>query len=258
MIMLNGVFDTGSCTRSSTRWSTKACGSAATCGSTRRSLAHMVENNVDGDGRPLRHQSWERVLAVLDQGQLGSCTGNAGTGALGTQPFYDAVGKDVLPDADRRAAAREVRGPAVRGRHGGRRVSRRVPARGHRLVGARHLQGAQDARHDQGLPLGAQRLRLPAPAADRAGPAGHALVQRVLHPTARDSSTPTRTGRPAASPAATRSRPSASSWTRRTRSTASITYVNSWGTSWGDAGRFRMRLSTYEKLSGVDLKQYRV
>jgi hypothetical protein len=35
-----------------------------------------------------------------------------------------------------------------------------------------------------------------------------------------------------------------------------ITYVNSWGTAWGDAGRFRMRLRTYEQLSGVDLKQY--
>lgn len=37
-----------------------------------------------------------------------------------------------------------------------------------------------------------------------------------------------------------------------------ITYVNSWGTSWGDGGRFRMRLRTYEQLNGIDLKQYRV
>lgn len=37
-----------------------------------------------------------------------------------------------------------------------------------------------------------------------------------------------------------------------------ITYVNSWGDNWGDAGRFRMRLRTYEQLNGVDLKQYRI
>lgn len=37
-----------------------------------------------------------------------------------------------------------------------------------------------------------------------------------------------------------------------------ITYANSWGAHWGDAGRFRMRLRTYEQLSGIDLKQYRI
>src|SRR3954466_11653115 len=63
----------------------------------RRSLAHMVENDVAAMGHHLRNTSWERVLPVLDQGHLGSCTGNAGTGALGTQPFYDAVGAPVLP-----------------------------------------------------------------------------------------------------------------------------------------------------------------
>src|SRR5206468_3322308 len=50
--------------------------------------------------RGLKDQSWERVIAVLDQGQLGSCTANAGTGALGTQPFYDAVGRETLPSTD--------------------------------------------------------------------------------------------------------------------------------------------------------------
>ena len=70
-----------------------------------RSLAHMIENDVQEMGKPLAPREWERVLAVLDQGQLGSCTGNAGTGALGTQPFYDAVGRRVLPGTD--AAAGE-------------------------------------------------------------------------------------------------------------------------------------------------------
>ena len=37
-----------------------------------------------------------------------------------------------------------------------------------------------------------------------------------------------------------------------------ITYVNSWGTGWGDSGRFRMRLRTYEQMSGIDLKKYQL
>src|SRR5262249_12546191 len=37
-----------------------------------------------------------------------------------------------------------------------------------------------------------------------------------------------------------------------------ITYVNSWGSNWGDSGRFRMRLRTYEQLTRGDLKQDRM
>jgi C1A family cysteine protease len=35
-----------------------------------------------------------------------------------------------------------------------------------------------------------------------------------------------------------------------------ITLCNSWGSSWGDVGRFRMRLKTASQLGGVDLKQF--
>ena len=70
-----------------------------------RSLAHMVENDAKAMSGPLQDQHWERVLPILDQGKLGSCTGNAGTGALGTQPLYDAVGKSVLPATKSKTAA---------------------------------------------------------------------------------------------------------------------------------------------------------
>jgi hypothetical protein len=70
-----------------------------------RSLTYMVENDVRAMSTALQSQEWERVLVILDQGHLGSCTGNAGTGALGTQPFYDAVGHKVLPAPDDGQAA---------------------------------------------------------------------------------------------------------------------------------------------------------
>jgi len=34
---------------------------------------------------------WERRTPILDQGDVGACTGNALTGALGTGPLYDAL-----------------------------------------------------------------------------------------------------------------------------------------------------------------------
>lgn len=36
-------------------------------------------------------KSWRRYTPILDQGQLGSCTGNAMCGLLGTAPFYGSL-----------------------------------------------------------------------------------------------------------------------------------------------------------------------
>lgn len=43
------------------------------------------------EGLTLRSVRHARRIPVLDQGQLGSCTGNAGIGCLGTDPFYATV-----------------------------------------------------------------------------------------------------------------------------------------------------------------------
>ena len=42
--------------------------------------------------RTLRSVDHQREIPILDQGNLGSCTGNAGTGLLGTEPFYSEAG----------------------------------------------------------------------------------------------------------------------------------------------------------------------
>jgi hypothetical protein len=51
-----------------------------------RSLNYLVE--PDGTVATAR---WNRLIPVLDQGSVGSCTGNAATGALGTEPDYDSL-----------------------------------------------------------------------------------------------------------------------------------------------------------------------
>src|SRR4051794_20743640 len=57
----------------------------------------MVENEARAMSHHLRRTPWERVLPGLDPGHLGAGTGNAGTGARGTQPIYEPVGAAVLP-----------------------------------------------------------------------------------------------------------------------------------------------------------------
>ena len=45
----------------------------------------------DTSGLSIVSAKHTRRISVLDQGQLGSCTGNAGIGCLGTDPYYDVT-----------------------------------------------------------------------------------------------------------------------------------------------------------------------
>jgi len=221
-----------------------------------RSLAHMVENNVHEMGQPLRSCRWERVLTVLDQGQLGSCTGNAGTGALGTQPFYNTVGRTVLPAPDDAAAAEGFAvqlyadATAADGYPGnyppddtgssGLAICKVLTSRG-TIGGYRWARTAygflrllQSGPVLQGMPW-YNAFFTPDPQgfidsdpnwASSGVAGGHEVEAVAVELDAADAFS------------------------------SVITYVNSWGARWGDSGRFRMRLRTYEQLNGIDLKQY--
>lgn len=52
-----------------------------------RSASYLVEE----DGT-VASASWSRKIPILDQGQVGSCTGNATVGVLGTEPDFEALG----------------------------------------------------------------------------------------------------------------------------------------------------------------------
>lgn len=53
-----------------------------------RSLQYLVEAADVNTLKSVRHS---RRVPIFDQGQLGSCTGNAAVGCLGTDPFYDTL-----------------------------------------------------------------------------------------------------------------------------------------------------------------------
>ena len=221
-----------------------------------RSLEHMIENRIEEMTHPVHTKEWERVLVILDQGKLGSCTGNAGTGALGTQPFYDAVGKKVLPSPK---DALEAEGFAVKlyedatvvdgypgtyppddtGSSGlaiCKVLKSRGTIKGYRYARSAHgfLQLLQRGPVLQGMPWynaffnpnGQAFIDADANWASSGLAGGHEVEAVGVEVDTKDVFN------------------------------SVITYANSWDTTWGDAGRFRMRLRTYEQLHSVDLKQY--
>lgn len=76
-----------------------------------RHINHDSESRryaFDTSGLSIVSAKHVRRIPVLDQGQLGSCTGNAGIGCLGTSPFYETLADiiDGRGEAFPRAGAR--------------------------------------------------------------------------------------------------------------------------------------------------------
>lgn len=221
-----------------------------------RSLAYMVENSVHEMGRRLHDKEWEREVVILDQGDLGSCTGNAGTGALGTQPFFEAVGRAALPAADDPAALEEFavqlysdatkvdaypgEYPPTDSGSSGLAICKVLRARGvikgYRWARSPYglLQLLQNGPVLQGMPWYNAFFTPDSggyidsdPRWYSSGVAGGHEVEAIgveLDESDAYNST--------------------------------IVYANSWGPNWGLGGRFKMRLRTYERMSGIDLKQF--
>ena len=217
-----------------------------------RSLAYMVETSPELMSRRLTDRAWERRIPILDQRELGACVGFAAAAALGTEPFWDRTGVEVVPvevpaaeefavalysDATRADVWPGTWPPQDTGSSGlaaCKVLKRRGTIAGYRW--ARSPYGLLRLLQDGPVLLGMPWFDVfftP----DRAGfidqpgwrgsslAGGHEVAVvgcEVDHSDVLNSV---------------------------------LTLVNSWGEEWGDSGYFRMHLRGYTLMSGADLKQ---
>jgi hypothetical protein len=220
-----------------------------------RSLGYMVENQVSAMAAPLKNQNWDRVIPILDQGSLGSCTGNAGAGALGTQPFYDKVGQRTLGDTKDSKVLEDF---AVRlysdatkvDPYPGSYLPTDTGSSGLAVCKVLAKRGTISGYTWARTAYGFLRLLQNGPVL-----VGMPWYQAFYYPDRTGFIDSNRNW--ASSGLAGGHEVEAIGVELDTRDVfnSTIIYVNSWSENWGDAGRFKMRLRTYEQLSWVDLKQ---
>ncbi len=219
-----------------------------------RSLAYAMEGDLELMALRPRDRLWDRIVPIMDQGSLGACTGFAGTGALGTQPYYSAAGHRALPtpasgtpeeyavnlyaDATHADAWPGEYPPQDTGSSGlaiCKVLKQRGTITGYRwAISARGLlRLLQDGPVLMGMPWYSSFFEpngsgfIDARRWQTSGLAGGHEVEIV-----------------------------GCDIDENDLSQTVLTCANSWSRSWGDSGYFRLRLGTYERLRGVDLKQY--
>jgi hypothetical protein len=216
-----------------------------------RSLAYAVERDAAAMGRTPKTVLWQRVLGILDQGSLGSCTGNAGVGALGTQPFYDAMGRQMPLDV---AAAERY---AVQLYADATRLDVWPGSYPPEDTGSSGLAVCKVLR-SRGVIAGYRWATSPAGLARllQEGPVllGMPWYERVLRAGAHGFiDRPGWRGTPIAGGHEVEL--IGIQVDEHDLSKSVLTFANSWG-QWGDGGYGRFRVSTYAALSGCDVKQY--
>lgn len=216
------------------------------------SLAYMVENDVEQmfSVRPVS-KFWERKVPILDQLQLGSCTGNAGTGTIGTEPYFSIIGQlfakayggftepaavQLYGDATHKDPWPGAYPPDDTG-SSGLAVCKVLKEKG--IIG-----GYRWARTPHGLATLLQ-----------SGPVmwGAPWYQGWFEP---DRNGFVDTGTWGGVAGGHEFENVSIEINSQDFYKSVLEFDNSWGTSYGDHGRFRMYLSSYERITGVDLKQF--
>jgi hypothetical protein len=215
----------------------------------------MIENDIEAMfASPLKSVYWARRIPILDQGSLGSCTGNAGTGALGSEPFITTLLREEkisnAQDLDEGFAVDLYSAATIADKYGGMYPPDDTGSSGLAICQVLKRRATITGYRWARTPHGFARLLQDGPAL-----LGMPWYNAFFYPSAGYID------------ADTRWESSGVAGGHEVEAigleldpinfySSSIVVANSWGSAWGANGFFKMRMRTYETLRSCDLKQF--
>lgn len=241
------------------RWTITMASGAGRCRQTDAHVWRKVrELRIEDYVGPVYNLSVEHDESYVAEGiGVHNCTGNAGTGALGTQPYFDRVGSKAFgssagdPNADEKFAVALYSDATAVDPYPGNYPPTDTGSSGLAICQVLKSRGTISGYRWASTAVGFVTLLQTAPVM-----MGTPWYQAFFDPDKNGFIDSNRYWRSSGIAGGHEIEALAVDIDTSNLLNSVITFANSWGTRWADNGYFRMRLRTYTQMSGVDLKQF--